>query len=110
MGATGGEYGLAINHTPCIIGIVADSISCTLQSLACAHSLQRECHILFNSIRTYLPPSLNKFHAFSNSPAWMGPNQPSRIAGECRVCTKNNPPRSGKGGVTCNPFFVFDAE
>ena len=22
------------------------------------------------------------------SPAWMGPNQPTRIAGECRVCTK----------------------
>jgi hypothetical protein len=54
MGATGGEYGLAINHTPCIIGIVADSISCTLQSLACAHSLQREWHICFNDVRTYL--------------------------------------------------------
>jgi hypothetical protein len=53
MGATGGEYGLAINHTSCIIGIVADSISCILQSLTCAHSLQREWHNRYNDIRTY---------------------------------------------------------
>ena len=42
MDATSGEHELAINHTPCVIGIMADSISCALQPLACATSLQRE--------------------------------------------------------------------
>jgi hypothetical protein len=74
MGATGGEYGLAINHTPCIIGIVADSISCTLQSLACAHSLQCEWHICVNDIHTHLSLLSEMIHDLSDSPAWMGPN------------------------------------